>query len=126
MCLLKCLRPCCLLALPTHHCPTQWCRNRKRLACSLRASQEGSISRRLPRTIVSLRNHDGNGNCNGMLLLFQNFRFKRFLVLSSNLLPLRVFVSGVLYCRSRLPGRPPLAVVSFGDQCARHVRMLCC
>ena len=29
--------------------------------------------------LESLRNHDGNGNCNAMLLLFQNFRFKRFL-----------------------------------------------
>ena len=40
--------------------------------------------------IGSLRNHDGNGNCNAMSLLFQNFRFKRFLVFCSNLLPLRV------------------------------------
>ena len=30
----------------------------------------------------SLRNHGGNGNCNAMLLLFQNFVFR------SNLLPL--------------------------------------
>ena len=41
-------------------------------------------------SLGSLRNHDGNGNCNAMLLLFQNFRFKRFLVFCSNLLPLRV------------------------------------
>ena len=40
----------------------------------------------------SLRNHDGNGNCNVTLLLFENFRFKRFLVFCSNLLPLRVSV----------------------------------
>ena len=39
--------------------------------------------------LESLRNHDSNGNCNAMLLLFQNFRFKRFLVFCSNLLPLR-------------------------------------
>ena len=39
--------------------------------------------------IEILRNNDGIGNCNAMLLLFQNFRFKRFLVFCSNLLPLR-------------------------------------
>ena len=39
--------------------------------------------------IASLRNHDGSGNCNAMLLLFQDFRFKRFLVFCLNLLPLR-------------------------------------
>ena len=60
-------------------------------------------------TIGSLRNHDGNGNCNAMFLSFQNFIFKRFLVFCSNLLPLRVSevvlfnfttwkpISGVLY-----------------------------
>ena len=35
----------------------------------------------------SLRNQDGNGNCNAMVSLFQNFRLKRFLVFCSNLLP---------------------------------------
>ena len=39
--------------------------------------------------IGSLRNHDGNGDRNAKLLLFQNFRFKRFLVIRSNLLPMR-------------------------------------
>ena len=39
--------------------------------------------------IGSLRNHDGNGDCNTKLLLFQNFRFKRFLPFRSNLLPMR-------------------------------------
>ena len=37
----------------------------------------------------SLRNHDGNGDGNAKLLLFQNFRFKRFLPFRSNLLPMR-------------------------------------
>ena len=37
--------------------------------------------------IANLRNHDGNGN--SMLLLFQNIRFKRFLVFRLNLRPLR-------------------------------------
>ena len=64
--------------------------------------------------IGSLRSHDGNGNCNANLLLFQNFGFKRLLTFRSNLLPLRgsevvhfTFIiwlgnriSGVLYCRS--------------------------
>ena len=36
-----------------------------------------------------LRNHDGNGDCNAKLLLFQNFRFKRFLAFRSNSLPMR-------------------------------------
>ena len=39
----------------------------------------------------SLQKHDGNGNCNAMLLLFQDFRFKRFLVFRSNFPPLRDF-----------------------------------
>ena len=40
--------------------------------------------------IESLRNHYGNGNCNAMLLFFQSFRLKRFIVFCLNLLPLRV------------------------------------
>ena len=39
--------------------------------------------------IGSLRDHEGNGNDNAKLLLFQNFRFRRFLVFRSKLLPFR-------------------------------------
>ena len=39
--------------------------------------------------IGSLQKNDGNSNCNAKFLLFHNFRFKRFLVFHSNLLPLR-------------------------------------
>ena len=41
------------------------------------------------KVLGSLRSHNGNGNCNVMLLLFKNFRFKRLLVFRSNLCPQR-------------------------------------
>ena len=64
-------------------------RDKSRKIRNLKIICDSSVLRAEAVALASLRKHYNNGNCNAMLLLFHNFRFKSFLVFRSNLRPLR-------------------------------------